>query len=80
MFYVYNLRSINSPKQTYIGVTSDLKKRFETHNSGGSRHTAKFRPWIIDFYIAFKEKDKACQFEKYLKSGSGRAFTKRHFL
>ena len=29
-------------------------------------------------YIAFTDKYKAYNFEKYLKQGSGRAFSKRH--
>jgi putative endonuclease len=31
-------------------------------------------------YIAFKNKYTAFTFEKYLKSGSGRAFLKKHFF
>jgi len=30
--------------------------------------------------VALEERKKAFQFEKYLKSGSGRAFINRHFL
>jgi hypothetical protein len=42
-------------------------------------HTAKFRPWIVKNYFAFRDREKAYAFEKYLKSGSGRAFARRHF-
>ena len=39
-------------------------------------HTAKFIPWDLVAYFAFKEKDRAAAFEKYLKSGSaGRSQT-----
>ena len=44
MFYVYIIRSVNQPDQTYIGFTQDLKQRLLTHNQGGSPHTAKFSP------------------------------------
>jgi putative endonuclease len=44
MHYVYLIRSIAVPAQTYIGFTTDLKQRMASHNSGGSKHTAKFRP------------------------------------
>jgi len=37
-------------------------------------------PIKLDFYFAIKDKYKAFQFEKYLKSGSGRAFIKKHFF
>jgi len=59
MFYVYILRSKNRPEQTYVGFTHDLKNRLATHNSGGSPHTAKFLPWQIEFYSAFKVEERA---------------------
>lgn len=78
-YYVYILRSLNFSKQTYIGFTSDLKKRIKKHNEGGSPHTSKYKPWQIENAISFREKAKALQFEKYLKSHSGRAFASKHF-
>jgi len=56
------------------------KKRLLDHNRGDSPHTARFTPWELIAYFAFREKEKATAFEKYLKSGSGRAFAKRHFI
>ena len=79
MFYVYTLRSILSPDSYYVGMTVDLEKRLLEHNSGKSIHTNKFRPWEIVTYTAFKEKSKAEKFEIYLKSSSGRAFSKKRF-
>jgi len=32
----------------------------------------------LEFYFAIPNKYKAFEFEKYLKSGSGRAFIKKH--
>jgi len=49
------------------------------HNDGRSPHTKKFRPWILVAYFAFTQENMAIAFEKYLKSGSGRVFIKRHF-
>jgi putative endonuclease len=77
MWYVYILRSINFPEQEYIGATADLKRRLPEHNAGKSRHTSKFKPWELIWYCAFTDKYKALEFEKYLKSHSGRAFTKK---
>ena len=74
MFYVYLIRSIPFADQVYVGITQDLKKRLATHNAGGSVHTAKYKPWELIVYLGFKNEAKARQFEKYLKSGSGRAF------
>ena len=41
MWYVYIIRSINFPKQEYVGATADLKRRLPEHNAGKSAHTAK---------------------------------------
>ena len=79
MRYVYLIRSISSPKQKYIGITDDLKRRLRDHNSGDSPHTSKYRPWEIVTAVAFADTQKAVAFEKYLKLGSGRAFANRHF-
>src|SRR5882724_2050718 len=77
MWYVYIIRSINSPGQEYIGATADLQRRLPEHNAGKSAHTAKFKPWELVWYCAFPDKYKALAFEKYLKSHSGRAFAKK---
>jgi predicted GIY-YIG superfamily endonuclease len=69
--YVYILVSEKDQEKHYIGTTSDLSARLKKHNEGGSPHTSKFRPWRIETAIAFSDKQKALNFEKYLKSGSG---------
>jgi putative endonuclease len=78
MYYVCLLQSESHPKQRYIGFTTDLKSRLTDHNNGHSRHTSKFAPWILKAYFAFRRRHSAVAFEKYLKSGSGRAFAGRH--
>ena len=80
MYYVYLLKSHSQPKQPYVGPTRDLRQRLKDHNEGRSPHTAKFRPWILIAYFAFAQERTAIAFERYLKSGSGRAFIRRHFL
>jgi predicted GIY-YIG superfamily endonuclease len=69
----YLLWSESEPEQTCIGLTSDLKIRLAKHNEGGSPHTAKHRPWSLVTYIAFRDRSRTADFERYLKSGSGRA-------
>ena len=78
MHYVYLLRSVLDPPRKYIGLTDDLRERLKNHNEGGSLHTAKYRPWVVECYVAFKDRPRAAEFERYLKSGSGHAFAKRH--
>jgi len=80
MYYVYILQSKNYPAQNYIGQTDDIKQRLYVHNTGGSSHTAKYKPWKLVSSISFESKGKAIEFEKYLKSGSGRALVKKRFL
>jgi predicted GIY-YIG superfamily endonuclease len=79
MHYVYLIKSIPFPNQTYIGNTVNLRQRLETHNSGSSVHTKLHRPWELILFLGFKDKLKATAFEKYLKSGSGHAFSKKRF-
>ncbi len=80
MYYVYLLRSLNFPDQIYIGFTQDLKKRLTNHNSGTTSHTDKYKPWEMVMFLGFKDKDAALEFERYLKSHSGRAFALKRFL
>ena len=77
--YVYILKAVRNPERFYVGLTDDLERRLEAHNTGEVLHTSKFRPWTIKTAIAFRERERASAFERYLKSGSGRAFAKRHF-
>ena len=79
MWTVYILRSRSCPEQRYIGFTNDLEARLAKHNSGGSSHTSKYCPWELDVAVAFVDRDKAAAFERYLKTGSGFAFAKKHF-
>jgi len=76
--YVYLIRSIKFPEQTYVGFSENLEQRVMDHNKGASVHTAPFRPWRLVSAHAFTDEAKAKEFERYLKSGSGRAFAKRH--
>lgn len=78
MKYVYILQSLQEPDHFYTGVTGDLKARLSKHNSGAVTHSARYRPWRVKTYVAFSDEVRALAFEKYLKSGSGRAFAKTH--
>ena len=76
-FYVYILQSEKDPETFYVGFTEDLRSRLPAHNSGSVPHTAKSRPWRIKTAIAFTDRERALEFERYLKSASGRAFAKK---
>lgn len=77
MYYIYLLRSLKNSSKTYIGYTTDLDARLKKHNEGGSIFTSDFRPWKLITYIAFDSEEKAIQFEKYIKIGSGHAFAQK---
>ncbi len=77
--YVYILVSDIDETIHYTGVTKDLAMRLNEHNRGACPHTAKHNPWRIETSIAFRSVAKARAFERYLKSGSGREFARRHF-
>ena len=76
MKYVYILETLDS-EHFYIGVTDDVPARLAKHNAGEVAHTSKYRPWRLKTFVAFSDEKQAFAFEKYLKSGSGRAFAKK---
>ena len=77
MYYVYSLKCKNG---FYIGCTDNVQDRIDRHQKGRVPATANRLPITLEFYFATADKYKAFEFEKYLKSGSGRAFLKNHFV
>ena len=76
---VYILRSDVDPRRRYVGITNDIRERLAWHNAGPHGHTVRYRPWSLLVSIEFPDERSAVRFEKYLKTGSGRAFATRHF-
>jgi predicted GIY-YIG superfamily endonuclease len=66
--------------KTYVGYTQNLERRLQRHRLGCVQSTNERLPFELITYIVFTDKYKALQFEKYLKSGSGRAFLKKRFI
>jgi putative endonuclease len=77
--FVYILRSGADPSRHYVGRAANVDERLEWHNAGPCGYTRRHRPWRVLAAIEFPDEPTAAGFEKYLKSGSGRAFAKRHF-
>jgi putative endonuclease len=71
MWIVYILKC--SDGKFYTGCTSDLENRIKRHQGGQVPATQNRLPIALVTYIVFSEKQKAYDFEKYLKTGSGRA-------
>lgn len=79
MHYVYILKSSKS-STLYYGYTTDLKIRLKEHNNGKSSYTRPHIPWRLVWYCSFPAEKQAKAFELYLKSGSGKAFTKKRLV
>jgi predicted GIY-YIG superfamily endonuclease len=77
--FVYLLRS-KSTNRPYFGLTSDIVTRLAAHNAGQNKSTAPFCPWVLVTLIEFSDETTAANFERFLKTGSGRAFAKQHLL
>mgnify|MGYP001568512168 CR=1 FL=1 len=77
MYYVYSLKCKDG---FYIGCTDNIEDRLDRHQKGYVPATENRLPVSLEFYITISDKYKAFEFEKYLKSGSGRAFIKKHLI
>ena len=77
-FYVYILSCDDG--KTYVGCTKDLEDRLARHQRGSVPSTKDRRPVELITYLVFSDKYRAFEFEKYLKSGSGRAFLKKRLI
>jgi putative endonuclease len=77
--FVYVLRDAAHAGSFYVGLTSDVCGRLADHNLGRCSRTGSRRPRQLHVVIEFSDEKRAIRFERYLKSGSGRAFARRHF-
>ena len=75
--YVYMLKCADNT--FYVGKTNNIIDRLNRHEKGEIKYTSSRLPIELITYTAFFDEYLAARFEKYLKSGSGRAFSKRHF-
>jgi len=76
-YYVYIIQSLKDTNRFYTGFSEDLDARLNDNNQSKNPYTAKYKPWKIKTAIAFTDRDQALNFERYLKSPSGRAFAKK---
>jgi putative endonuclease len=77
--FVYVLNSTSDSTRYYTGVTKNVRARLVAHNAGRCPHTSRWKPWRTIVVVAFSDERRALEFERYLKSGSGCAFARRHF-
>ncbi len=77
MFYVYRIRSRSRPEKSFIGTSRDVKRRVKMHNAGRVEATCEDGPWKLVFYAAFSRKQRAHEFEDFLKSPEGKKFGRK---
>jgi predicted GIY-YIG superfamily endonuclease len=80
MFYAYILRSEQNPERFYYGYSLDLKARLKAHNQGDNVSTKTGIPWNLAWYGGFQSESAASDFERYLKTASGKAFARKRLL
>jgi putative endonuclease len=78
MWSVYILKCADG--NFYTGCTSNLEKRLERHRKKQVHYTQDKLPVELITYIAFSEKFKAYNFERYLKTGSGIALRNKRLI
>ena len=67
MFYIYLLQNSES-KETYTGITADLRQRVKEHNAKGNKFTTrKSGQWNLKYYEAYASKKDAIERESKLK-------------
>ncbi len=71
MYSVYAIKSIVR-NYIYIGISNNIERRLEEHNSGNNRTTKPYRPFKLLLTEVYPNRPEARKREKYLKSGSGR--------
>ncbi|MCX8057013.1 MAG: GIY-YIG nuclease family protein [Ignavibacteria bacterium] len=67
MHYLYILKSKITNKY-YIGVSENVQRRLEFHNTIEKGFTSRYRPWELVYIQEFKNKSDALKAEKKLKS------------
>jgi putative endonuclease len=75
MYYCYILQS-EKDHHLYIGFSSDLKRRFQEHQSGKVPSTKGRRPFRLIYYEAHLSKTDACRREQYFKTDKGKSTIK----
>jgi len=76
MFFTYAIKS-TTKNYLYVGLSNDVERRLNEHNSGYNKTTKPYAPFILIYQKEYPTRQEARKAEKYLKSGIGREFLKR---
>lgn len=72
-YLVYALKSCKDGR-IYVGISKNPQQRLKEHNSGDTKSTKGYRPWILIFVKVVGSRVDARKEEKKLKSGYGKEF------
>ena len=76
MFTVYAIKSLTK-NYIYVGLTNNLDRRLNEHNTGSNRTTKPYRPFVLIYTETFNSRTEARLKEKYFKSGVGKGFLRK---
>jgi putative endonuclease len=76
MFTVYAIKSLIK-NYIYVGLTNDIERRLNEHNSGNNKTTKPYLPFVLIYSEVVNTRIEARKREKYLKSGIGKEFLKK---
>ena len=81
-YFVYLLISKTNKKiVSYVGFTTDIKKRIKLHNSGKGAKFTRGRKWILAYKKCYKSKSLALKDEYLLKKDYKKRFEiKKKFI
>ena len=77
--FVYVLQSVPQPARQFVESAANVPMRIAAHNAGHSPLTASCRPWRLVAVVQFGTEGEATRFEKFLKTGAGRALARDYF-
>ena len=77
-FAVYIISCSNG--SYYVGFTKNLHQRLKAHMNGLVTFTKHKKPLRLVHISVFSDLKKAYDFERYLKTGSGKAFMKKRLV
>ena len=66
-YFVYMLKSLGKESVTYVGYTSDLKKRIKLHNNNKGAKFTRGRKWKLIYKEKLDSKKEAISREYYIK-------------
>ncbi|MEJ5261160.1 MAG: GIY-YIG nuclease family protein [Ignavibacterium sp.] len=75
-YYLYILKSEIQEKY-YTGISNNVERRLEFHNTLEKGFTSRYRPWKIVYKKEFGSKEEARRYERKIKSWKSKAMIEK---